>query len=65
MKILYSKFNNKDSHIAVMKGDERGVVIIDKPTHVPTATAPVTDEVFDYASDEIGAFFMNACKRNK
>ena len=63
--LLYSKFNNRDNHIAILKASNKGVVIVDKPTTPVVTAAPITDEVFDYASDEIGAFFMNACRKNR
>lgn len=59
MQVIYGKFNNHDKSASIMKSNGRNVVVINKPI------APVSKEVLDYASNEIGAFFMDACRKNK
>ena len=58
-QIIFGNFNNHDKSASIMKSDGRNVMVINKPI------TPISKEVFDYASDEIGAFFINACRKNK
>ena len=59
MQVIYGKFNNNSKSAAILKSDGRNTVVINKPI------TPISKEVFDYASDKIGAFFMDACRKNK
>lgn len=61
MTIVYGKFNNHDISASVMKTDGRNIMVINKPLK----KVPTSDEVFDYASDEVGAFFMKKCREQK
>ena len=61
MTVIYGKFNNNVTSASIMKSNGRNTVVINKPLK----KVSVSDEVFNYASDEIGAFFMKKCQEQK
>lgn len=62
MTVIYGKFNNSNKSASIMQTNGKQTVVINKPLR---EIKPVSDEVYDYASDEIGSFFMSVCKRRK
>lgn len=62
MTVIYGKFNNSDKSVSIMQTNGKQTVVVNKPLR---EIRPVSNEVYDYASDEIGSFFMSACQRRK
>lgn len=63
MEVLFGHFNNHDKSSSIMRTDGKRTMVINKPLKAIAVTESINSEVFDYASDEIGSYFMSMCNR--